>query len=127
MEIRRFCGHEITGYAGALLHDKFVLLLHQSMHSSRQERHCSELRSSILPQWDLPITFLANSQLAFIAIKIDRMTEWRWTEVFWLFWILFALFMAMMIGLVLAMLIKVVIFIVYKSNLYQGKLKFYSS
>lgn len=70
---------------------------------------------------------MANSQLAFIAIKIDRMTEWRWTEVFWLFWILFALFMAMMIGLVLAMLIKVVIFIVYKSNLYQGKLKFYSS
>jgi hypothetical protein len=63
---------------------------------------------------------LANSQLAFIAIKIDQMTEWKWTEVFWLFWILFALFMAMMIGLILAMLIKIVIFMVYKSNLYQG-------
>lgn len=49
------------------------------------------------------------------------MTDWKWTEVFWLFWILFALFMAMMIGLILAMLIKIVIFLVYKSNLYQGK------
>lgn len=73
-------------------------------------------------QWDMPITFLANSQLIFIALKVDQMTDWKWAEVFWLFWIIFALLMAMLVGLILAMFIKICIFFAYKTNLYQGKL-----
>ena len=68
----------------------------------------------------MPITFLANSQLVFIVLKVDKLTDWKWTEVFWLFWILFALLMAMLVGLLLAMLIKICIFFVYRTNLYQG-------
>lgn len=75
-----------------------------------------------MTQWDMPITFVANSQLVFISVKIDSLTVWRWTEVFWLFWILFALFLAILIGLILGMLIKLVAFLVYRNNLYQSRL-----
>ena len=40
-------------------------------------------------------------QTASICLRIDHVLEWQWSEVFWLYWVLFAFMLGFNLGLIL--------------------------
>lgn len=68
---------------------------------------------------ELPITVFVNLQLAFIALKLDRLLDFKWMETFWLVWVLMTFLVAITIGLLLACAFKLVFVLCYQSPVYQ--------
>ena len=49
-----------------------------------------------------------------IGLKIDNELDWRWREIFWVGWVLFAMLCGLSIGIILIFILKLYTFLCVK-------------
>lgn len=56
---------------------------------------------------EFSLKFVVFLQIFFALLKIDQKIDWKWKEVFWVYWVVFALMIPMSFGFILLLFGKI--------------------